>query len=208
MNLKTLSFTNLDDEFTKSKKSSFKILDSDLGNWELLNFDFNAFSKINWKDSNIVGLRTSVVAWFSEKKFERELKNLPEWNGVIEHGFLSRAGVAELLGRSKAGVVTFYGVPNHVDAQPNKMFEYMSAKIPVISSNFPMWKEIVEGHRCGLCVDPKDPKAIAEAINFIIENDEEAQVMAENGFNAVRNIFNWQIEEKKLLNLYARLLKK
>lgn len=77
LNLKTLSFTNLDDEFTKSKKSSFKILDSDLGNWELLNFDFNAFSKINWKDSNIVGLRTSVVGWFSEKKFEADGELIP-----------------------------------------------------------------------------------------------------------------------------------
>jgi hypothetical protein len=77
LNLKTLSFSNLDEEFTRSKTSYFKILDSDLGNWELLNFDFNAFSKIIWKDSNIVGLRTSAVGWFSENKFEAEGELVP-----------------------------------------------------------------------------------------------------------------------------------
>lgn len=72
LNLKSISFSNLNEEYTKSQNSSFKILDSDMGNWELANFNFDAFKKIIWKDSQIAGLRTSAVGWFKDSKLESE----------------------------------------------------------------------------------------------------------------------------------------
>ncbi len=98
-------------------------------------------------------------------------------------------------------------MPNHVDAQPNKMFEYMSAGIPVIASDFPLWREIIEGCGCGICVDPLDPKKIAEAIDYLVDNPEIARRMGENGRKAVYDRYNWDVEEKKLLALYDSLLR-
>jgi len=105
-----------------------------------------------------------------------------------------------------AGLVLYHPVPNHTDAQPNKLFEYMSAGIPVISSNFPLWKEIVEGHQCGICVDPLKPDEIAKAIQWILDNPEKAKKMGENGRRAVEEKYNHTVEEKKLLTLYKLLL--
>jgi glycosyltransferase involved in cell wall biosynthesis len=156
--------------------------------------------------SFLEGIRLNLAGKFSEAYVEKSVKNSPEWKKVNELGFLSRKKVSEVLARSKVGLVTFHNVPNHIDAQPNKMFEYMSAGIPIVTSNFPMWKEIVVNNKCGVCVDPKNPQQIADAINFLITNPIEASEMANNGYEAVQKKYNWGVEEKKLFNLYEGLL--
>jgi glycosyltransferase involved in cell wall biosynthesis len=91
-------------------------------------------------------------------------------------------------------------------AWPVKLFEYMAAGLPVVASNFPLWKEIVEGNRCGITVDPLDPKAIAQAIEYLLAHPEEARQMGENGRRAVEEKYNWEKEAEKLLALYKELV--
>ncbi|MBU0664999.1 MAG: glycosyltransferase family 4 protein [Proteobacteria bacterium] len=150
--------------------------------------------------------RLNLAGRFSEPDVEAEVKSYPGWGRVNELGFVDRAGVREVLGRSLAGLVTFHPLPNHIDAQPNKMFEYMSSGIPVIASNFHLWCEIIEGNDCGMCVDPLDPSAIAEAIDFLVSHPERARQMGENGQRAVQARYNWSVEEAKLLDLYKNIL--
>lgn len=142
---------------------------------------------------------------FSEKNVEAAAKRDPGWVNVDELGFVSREEVRDALARSVAGLVTFLPAPNHIDAQPNKMFEYMSAGVPVIASNFSLWREIVEGNDCGVCVDPLNPVEIAEAVDFMVKNPDRAEEMGRNGQRAVYDKYNWAIEEQKLFDLYARL---
>lgn len=150
-------------------------------------------------------IRLNLVGGFAEADVEKEVRTTPGWQQVNSLGVRDRAGVRDVLARSRAGIVTFLPVPNHVDAQPNKMFEYMSAGVPVIASHFPLWREIVEGNDCGLCVDPLDPTAIAGAVNRLVEDPVLAQRMGENGRRAVMERYNWAAEEKKLLAFYERL---
>lgn len=150
--------------------------------------------------------RLNLVGGFPEKAVRVDVGKSPGWARVNELGFLSRPEVRAILGRSMAGIVTFLPEPNHIDAQPNKMFEYMSAGLPVIASNFPLWRQIVEGSECGICVDPLAPKEIAAAIDRLVENPVLARRMGENGRRAVHERYNWGVEEKKLLALYENLL--
>jgi glycosyltransferase involved in cell wall biosynthesis len=150
-------------------------------------------------------VRLSLVGSFSEKNVENEVRLASGWERVNYLGILSRAGVRDVLARSRAGIVTFLPVPNHLDAQPNKMFEYMSAGIPVVASNFPLWREIVEGNDCGLCVDPLSPSEIAEAIDYLVSHPDEAMRMGENGRRAVLKSYNWAVEEGKLNYFYDGL---
>lgn len=158
-----------------------------------------AMSKVK---SNV---RLQLGGRFSEQNVEAVAKKEQGWGKVDELGFVSREGVRDALARSVAGIVTFLPAPNHIDSQPNKMFEYMSAGVPVIASNFPLWRDIIEGNNCGLCVDPEDSQKIAEAIDYLVLNPAEAESMGVNGQMAVRLKYNWSIEEKVLVGLYARL---
>jgi glycosyltransferase involved in cell wall biosynthesis len=135
-----------------------------------------------------------------------ELVKLPGWERVQELGFLDRDGVRQALGKVRAGLVLFHPEPNHINAYPNKMFEYMAAGIPVVASDFSLWREIVESAGSGLLVDPLDPRAIADAVRYLLDNPKEAEEMGRNGRRAVEERYNWGSEERKLLNLYEELL--
>lgn len=149
--------------------------------------------------------RLLLAGGFAEAETEAELRAVVGWAKVEHLGVLSRQGVKDVLGRSVAGLVTLYPTPNYLDSLPIKMFEYMAAGIPVISSNFPLWREIVEGNECGVCVDPHDPAAIAVAIDGFVLDLPRAAAMGKNGRRAVLDRYNWGREESKLLTFYSRL---
>lgn len=151
------------------------------------------------------GARLQLGGKFSEGDVEALARSQASWQRVDELGWLDRAGVKAALNRSVAGLVTLHPVINYIDALPVKMFEYMAAGVPVIASHFPLWREIVEGNDCGLCVDPLDPAAIARAIDYLVTHPQEAERMGRNGQRAVHQKYNWGIEEAKLLQLYADL---
>jgi glycosyltransferase involved in cell wall biosynthesis len=143
---------------------------------------------------------------FSPAGLEDELAGQPGWDRVEFLGLVTREGLAAMLGRARAGLVVLHPVPNYLDANPTKMFEYMSAGIPVIASNFPAWAAVVDAHHCGLCVDPTSPTAIAEAIRWILQHPDEAEEMGQNGRRAVESMYNWEAERSTLLGLYEQLL--
>lgn len=147
----------------------------------------------------------AVGGSFSEASFEQEVKAEAGWEKTNHLGWLDRAGVKQVLNDSVAGLVTLHPVINYLDSLPVKMFEYMAGGVPVIASNFPLWKQIIEGNQCGLCVDPLDPKAIAEAIDYLVTHPEEAEQMGRNGQRAVQEKYNWGGEEQKLLEFYRLL---
>lgn len=136
----------------------------------------------------------------------RELAVTKEgWRHVEELGHLNRSGVVETLQRSVAGLVVLHPIVNYLDSLPIKMFEYMSAGLPVIASDFPLWRGIMEQHQCGICVDPMNSREIADAIQWLLEHPERAREMGENGRLAVRSLYNWRPEGRKLTDLYEML---
>ena len=151
-------------------------------------------------------VKLNLVGNFLEKNLKKKLQSLDGWQYVNYHGFCEREKSSKIISRSSAGLVTFHEAPNHMRSQPNKLFEYMCCGIPVIASYFPLWKLIVENNKCGICVNPNNPREIARAINFIQKNPKKAMLMGKNGREAVLKKYNWVFEEKKLIELYKKLL--
>lgn len=152
------------------------------------------------------GANLELAGPFPDSKLKSIAAAKAGWVKVDYRGYCDREEVKQILARSAAGMVVMAPVPNHIDAQPNKLFEYMSAGIPVIASDFPLWREIVVGLDCGLCVDPLNAQEIAAAIDEIVLDSERAAKMGRNGQEAVHKVFNWAVEERKLVQLYRELL--
>ena len=144
---------------------------------------------------------------FDHKKFFETLKSLPGWTLVNYYGTIPEKQVNLLLGKVRAGLVLHQPVPNEIDALPIKLFQYMAAGLPIIASNFPAWKKIINKANCGLLVDPLDTKAISKAMRWILKNPEEAKIMGQRGRRAIELNYNWENESKKLLEIYEKLLK-
>lgn len=154
----------------------------------------------------INGIRFDLAGKFTQRGLEEELKLLPGWPLVKFHGWLSREQLALFLGSVRAGLVLHHPIPNEIDAQPIKLYEYMSAGLPIIASNFPLLKQIIEDVGCGLIVDPLDIRAIAAAMRWILEHPADAEAMGQRGRQAILRIYNWDVEAVKLINLYNKIL--
>ncbi len=138
---------------------------------------------------------------------EADIRQLPGADRTQFRGWLRRDQVAEVLGRARVGLVTLHPTPQYVDSYPTKLFEYMSVGLPVIASDFPLWRRLVEEAQGGVLVDPLDPDAIAEAIQWILEHPDEAAAMGARGREAVRDRYSWEQEAPKLLAFYEELRK-
>jgi len=151
-------------------------------------------------------LKLTLCGDFYPLDYEHKLRSLKGFKKVEYLGWVKADKIPNLLEKHDAGIVCFLPEPNHINAMPNKIFEYMAAGLPVIASNFPLWKGIVEGHGCGICVDPLNPRDIAEAIMHLMRHPESRKEMGRNGRETVLHKYNWEKEGKKLLDLYAQLL--
>ena len=147
-----------------------------------------------------------IAGKFYDKSFENEITALKGWKKVDFRGFADREEVKLILQESIAGLVTLHPTPSYVEAYPVKMFEYMSAGLATIASDFPIYKEFIDGNKCGVCVDPINILVIEKSIENLLQNKEEAREMGENGKIAIEEKYNWSIEEKKLFEIYSELV--
>jgi len=120
--------------------------------------------------------------------------------GAVPHDEVTRTAMA-----ADVGLVVLQNVTlNYYYASPCKLFDFMAAGLPVVGSNFPDLKKFIEGYKVGVTCDPANPREIAEAINYIISDENRYNEMKKNALEAAR-IFNWENESKKLVALYAGL---
>lgn len=143
-----------------------------------------------------------------DKNYQKEVEKLPGWKQVDFRGFVDRAGMKSALDQAKIGLVVLHPTLAYKEAYAVKMFEYMAAGIPVICSDFPLWKSIIDPINCGISVKPKDQKELEKAILYLLENPSISKEMGERGRLAILNKYNWESQVQNLENLYKNLTKK
>jgi glycosyltransferase involved in cell wall biosynthesis len=154
-------------------------------------------------DENRVTL--TIAGMIVPDSYQEELEAVSGWSKVTFVGWKSREEMRALLRASDIGLVLMHVEKNNVEAQPNKLFEYMAVGLPVIASDFPWWRKIISEANAGLLVDPAKPNEIANAIAWLAENPAESKTMGENGLRAVREKYNWEREAVVLTDFYSSL---
>ncbi len=139
--------------------------------------------------------------------FEHDVRSSPGWSRVDYRGWQPRDEVLKILRSSKVGLVLLHPQKSFLESLPTKLFEYMAAGMPVVASDFPLWKAIIDGAGCGILVNPLDCDAIAKAIGFLLNNPQEAEAMGRRGRQAVVSHYSWAEQAHNLLKLYGTVLR-
>jgi len=85
---------------------------------------------------------------------------------------------------------------------PNKMFEYAMADIPIIVSNLFEMKKVVEEYEIGVVLRENSSNGLGNAIKKAKSLD---RIVLEENIQKVKEIYNWEEQEKNLLNVYNNL---
>ncbi|QCR34438.1 hypothetical protein C1N55_07285 [Lysinibacillus sp. SGAir0095] len=144
---------------------------------------------------------------FTSESYEQEVNNRSEFSCVDYRGYLNRKEVLEIYRKCQIGLSTLLNVGqyNKGDHFPTKVYEYMAMGLPVILTDSKHVREVLKTYEIGIPVNPDDPKEISEAILYLLKNPELAKKMGKDGRLAIKEKFNWGIEEQKLISLYESL---
>lgn len=159
-------------------------------------------------DSNI---RFNLAGWCGEgDDLMERLKASKGWSNVNFFGKLSKQEVIEkVYNHSDIGVALYHYSPlchgKVGNMSNNKLFEYMLMGMPVVCTDFELWNDVIEKNHCGICVQPSDKEAIRKAIEYIADHSDEAIEMGCNGQKKVLEEYNWESQEKILLEVYKSL---
>lgn len=140
------------------------------------------------------------------------LSQKPAWKYVkFKRGPVPYQELEEVYEKSSIGMVIMNYSINYNWKEGSlgviKIFEIMSKGMPVICTDFDIWKNIMSKYKCGICVNPNSFAEIKAAISFFLENPKKLIEYGSNARRAVEEKFNWFSEEKKLVDFYNSILK-
>jgi glycosyltransferase involved in cell wall biosynthesis len=93
----------------------------------------------------------------------------------------------------------------HKDMSPLKMFEYMASGKPIISSDFPVLREILKDKVNSILVEPDNASAISEGIQWVLDNPKNAKLIAEQARKDVEQ-YTWDKRAERIVKFLERNL--
>jgi glycosyltransferase involved in cell wall biosynthesis len=141
---------------------------------------------------------------------EKKIKNLPYYQSIENQlHFYGRLPLDEGYKMAKdmdIGLCIIWPMNNSRESYPTKLFEYMAVGLPILTSNFDLYKKTVEDNFCGVCIDPFDTEKIKIEILELHSDVKKSEQMGENGKIIVENKYNWKSQSPILTKVYRQLL--
>lgn len=156
------------------------------------------------KAGEIAGVKVKLAGKFPSPLYEREILN--HGDNVQYLGFItSRKDLFELYANCAIGAALLLDVGQYARLEnlPTKVYEYMAAAMPVLISDFPYNRRLIEEYHFGLVANPNDVEDIATKITWLLGHPKEAEEMGKNGKRLLEEQFTWEsAAEPELLRLY------
>ena len=116
--------------------------------------------------------------------------------------------VFKLMQRASIGVLLNEKIFDYDNAVPNKLFEYLSLGLPIVASNFGIWKNIIEKYQIGELCDPNSLDEIDASIKKVFSNYSYYIDNYIKNFEDIKKKFLWNKKKNVLIQLYNNLLHK
>ncbi len=136
-----------------------------------------------------------------KRMVEQQLFDRVEFRGRTPIDELHKTTCSAWLGLS---LEEDLGLSYH-NALPNKIFDYILAQVPILVSDLPEMKKIINQYGVGIVVNTREPQELANMIADFIEDKEARKVIAENLDIASKELI-WEKEEPKLLEIVSSAL--
>ncbi len=143
---------------------------------------------------------------YEPKEFRDELAALAGFSKVIEYGYVNREQAADIFSDCALGVVLFDHSPNHLYSLSTKMFEYMAAGLPILVSDLPANRKLLDRAVAGLYIDPSDVSLIQDVLTKLLSEPDKLAQMGAEGKRLVTQELSWESEKKRYLKLFQELL--
>ncbi len=125
---------------------------------------------------------------------------------VIFEGFQPQEKIKSYLLSSDIGLVPFKRTPQTDNSSSNKLYQYMYYGLPILATNCTSVKKMVEENKCGIVYEDGDKKAFAKNVIELFRESNRIEEYSRNGVKAIKNKFNWKLEEDKLIEVYKSLI--
>lgn len=151
-------------------------------------------------------LVVDIIGPCSDKELIETFEKDPR---IILHGKKDWRELSDFYRRADLGIALYQPIPAFTYSPGEnsvKIIEYMAAGIPVLTSNFKGLNRFVEGQDVGVTIDPTDSKKISEKLKFLISNRERLLEMGRKGRILFEDIYNWNVHEVSLEEVYINVL--
>lgn len=125
------------------------------------------------------------------------------YRNIFFHGLVKPSEIQEYLSSCDVGLVPTWNKKDlsYWYALDNKLFEYMMAGLPILATQQPEYKRIVEDYDVGVCVNPEEPDAYVEGLRRVIAGYDRFSRNVEEAKRAL----NWENEKEALIDLYRSI---
>ncbi|MGB7480507.1 MAG: glycosyltransferase [Burkholderiaceae bacterium] len=156
-------------------------------------------------------LRPALKLMITDGMFSQEVSRELMLEEVTKRGlqdaviFVPRVNSQEImtvLNRATVAIVPVLRVPKAIRGVPNKLFEYMAAGLPVVSSDLPYQEKIIKNSQAGYLARPEDPDSFVVAIQKLLDDKDLALDMGKNGQKIFQHRYSWEGQLPRLLAFY------
>ena len=192
------------DRLTTDSKATQKMYKEKLG----LDFEYLPSPIDTAKFANLPSIEKvpNQVAYLGRESYEKGMdvlkKSEPQIKGKVVY-CLDRSWQDAMLIMKSSDVVV---VPSRMESLPTTIKEALFLKIPVVATNVGGIPELIKNNETGFLVPSDDPQKIAESVNKLLENKQNANQFADAGYEFIKNNMTWDVILPKYIEFYENLL--
>ena len=155
-----------------------------------------AFGRFNYELHFIGDIKDPIL--------EGDLQTIfAKYPNVVFHGYKSMHAAWKICNECDVGLAILDPKDNYMESYPTKLFEYLICGIPIITSNFELYRGLVETYNLGFCTDPNSDDEISRSLSAIVDKAKYGEFVASVGLFPFHD-FTWECEFAKFADYLRR----